>query len=794
VTNATTELDLAMAEDIITALDQLNVPGTRARLDWLTSLRTRLSKDYDIPGRTFSRFGTRRTRIIDPDANEDNQYVLTQAGVFPYATIRDRSVVQFSRLIDRTGKIQLVSPTGSRAGDFEALAPQIDRTFQNIPNEDPTVRRDSKTSFQEAIASTVDQLQRNRLENIAVLVPPNGLPGEIGSQIPVIRSKLPSDVDVRLDMVLVGPAPLPTEVRDLVAGSRGSVLTAADIDEIGAIAQRLKNEQTSGSWVVIPQQGRIPFDPGQTPHADPVGTLTTRATAVHEKLDSAHKDLSRIVDDLKKNRQVIDKSSRAAVDDALDSLALIRDSIGDPGVPGSLVAVANAIDQVTKDAQGMRQASALGESFKSLLTTLGVAREQLSKGRSLLAVAGTRTRSSAAARNALGFFATRLQADGGLQTVLDLGGYPDISLGEDLDDVEGVLRGFEKLLEASLVRARSYVPIYQRINRVEMEAQRRRLEDARRQREGGLANIVPLDKDRANDRAVWLSRFFAEGNAEFELIVGLSSELPSRPKADPTRRFQMKLVSDQGIEIADTAKVRFDEGTSTPSLLVFRVSTPPLRPGWYTPKLVFSKDYDDYEFLTRAEVNFTFSVGSARPNIQLITGLVQPPGSPNKWTLRRAEDYAVVEVQVSAPNSVLAAQILGYYQMITQGADPIDTRSVDFRDDGTDAKGLTKGQAGFDETRCDRAANDGIYTAFIPLTDVTVRTEFRVFVQAETTDGQARYIALDNPQRDDDDKDTNPRQPSDKKARLRQDEATKAAEGGVLKFQRATTVHFQVEP
>ena len=34
----------------------------------------------------------------------------------------------------------------------------------------------------------------------------------------------------------------------------------SDLDEIGAIAQRLKNEQGSGSWIIIPQQGTIPVD------------------------------------------------------------------------------------------------------------------------------------------------------------------------------------------------------------------------------------------------------------------------------------------------------------------------------------------------------------------------------------------------------------------------------------------------------------------------------------------------------------------------------------------------------
>jgi hypothetical protein len=140
--------------------------------------------------------------------------------------------------------------------------------------------------------------------------------------------------------------------------------------------------------------------------------------------------------------------------------------------------------------------------------------------------------------------------------------------------------------------------------------------------------------------------------------------------------------------------------------------------------------------------------------------------------------------------------------MITYGGDPIDTRGVDFRDDGTDVNGLSKGQAGFDEEKHDRAADDGVYTAFIPLTDIQKDTEFRVFVQADTTDGKAHYVQLDDPNGDTDlddadkekDKDAASRRPRDKKAKMQQDLATRAAEGKVLEFQRATSVHFRVEP
>ena len=77
---------------------------------------------------------------------------------------------------------------------------------------------------------------------------------------------------------------------------------------------------------------------------------------------------------------------------------------------------------------------------------------------------------------------------------------------------------------------------------------------------------------------------------------------------------------------------------------------------------------------------------------------------------------------------------------------------------------------------------------------MTAPTEFRVFVQADTTDGQARYIGLDRPNADDGDITKSDDPPLDPAASLQVAEDTKAAEGQTIKFQRATSVHFAVNP
>ncbi|MBX6312309.1 MAG: hypothetical protein IRY99_05230 [Isosphaeraceae bacterium] len=778
----TTELDLAIAEDIVTILDQLEVPGTPTRLDYLTRIRSRLTKDFSIPGRTFSRFGTRRTRIITPDATDENAYVLTQAGVFPYATLRDRSVVQFSRLInssgmsDRAGKIELASPV-TRAGGlgFQPLAPRIVRPFNDIPPEDPSEQRRAGIDVQGVIADTLDQLQRNRLENISLLVPPGGLGLDLGAQVPVIRSRLRSDIDVRLDLVAVGPAPIDTEVRDLVTESRGSVLTVTDIDEIGAIAQRLKNEQTSGNWVIIPLPGTFAPEAHEPLRvkdqlakvlkpADADSTITTLRQAT-QKLQEALKPGG------------LAESTRAQLVEALDAAHVLSESLS-PENPNSLRSIAEEIDkQVGEDGSVPANVKADWKRRPDgvnarLLATLGPAKERLAQARHLIARA-KRAR----------------PLDPTIQKIVEDLEKED-HLGPELKNLADLLRAYEHLLEATLIQSEDYVPIYARIDRKELDRARRNLQNIRKQQALGLGSVPDLD---VGKQSIPLARFYAEGNAEFEMILGLSQELPSRPGIAPEQRFRLKLVSDLGMEVADTAKLRFDANTSTPSLLVFRAAAPPLRPGWYTPVLTFVKD-DDYKFLTDNEVNFTFSVASDRPNIQLITGLVQPPGSRSKGTVKRAEEYAVIEVQVSAPSSVVDARIEGYYQMITAGNERIETRAIGFRDDGTDVNGNERGAKEFDEARKDRAAQDGIYTAFIPLADVTKATEFRVFVQADTTEGRSHYIALDDPSSGDADEDTTPQRPRDQKARLRQEEHTKAAEGKVLQFQRATSIHFHAEP
>ena len=186
--------------------------------------------------------------------------MLTQGGVVPYVLVRDRGFEDFSRLIDRE-RIELVQPRFQSDGlpGGQPLSVRIDRPFEAAQFANlPQIRQERNTSFQALLRDLYDQIERDRLENLVVLVPPGGLPPGLEQSLTVFKAKLAKGVDVRLDIAIVGSESIPTTLRDLCARSGGSVLSVTDIDEIGAIAQRLKNEQSSGSWIIIPQQSTIP--------------------------------------------------------------------------------------------------------------------------------------------------------------------------------------------------------------------------------------------------------------------------------------------------------------------------------------------------------------------------------------------------------------------------------------------------------------------------------------------------------------------------------------------------------
>ena len=89
----------------------------------------------------------------------------------------------------------------------------------------------------------------------------------------------------------------------------------------------------------------------------------------------------------------------------------------------------------------------------------------------------------------------------------------------------------------------------------------------------------------------------------------------------------------------------------------------------------------------------------------------------------------------SAAAPVINAEVRGFLHKIGgRGDDPIDLSALSFSDDGRGG---------------DRHSGDGIYTGLIPIDRLAGAAEFRVAIQAASTDS-SRYIAPENPFKFDD--------------------------------------------
>ena len=260
------KLERETARNVLDIASEAGVVGIEKRLAALGEVDADLRKF--LPGRTASSgTGLRRTIIIDPDPIDPRaDVVITQAGISRYADLRDQYVELFQKLVERA-KIELLTTELQQRRlkeRREMLAkPNMERARQERLRriaelaDRGKVRAQREADLRALVNELISQVRRNRLENIVFLVPPGGLDADLKSLFEALRRQLIVKGDVRLDLVLVGAPDVPAELRDIAVGTGGSVVTLSDIDEVGAVAQRLKNDQTSGAWVVVPQQGVI---------------------------------------------------------------------------------------------------------------------------------------------------------------------------------------------------------------------------------------------------------------------------------------------------------------------------------------------------------------------------------------------------------------------------------------------------------------------------------------------------------------------------------------------------------
>lgn len=250
--------------------------------------------------------------------------------------------------------------------------------------------------------------------------------------------------------------------------------------------------------------------------------------------------------------------------------------------------------------------------------------------------------------------------------------------------------------------------------------------------------------------AVRLPRFHAENlvfdpaaeQAEFELILGFAQPLP---RVDPTAIRErnadvlpeLRLYNDNG-QLVNTPSLALDRDLSTPTCLVYRFRPEFGETGWYTAALVLQ----DETFRRISEpIDYTFSVASTRPNVRITAAQVQAPADPelmppppNRGLARVSDRRVKIEVQVYGGTSVRGASIRGVLHKLDEQKGRIDPIAQDFHDDG--------------KTYGDLRADDGVYTSLIALDQIDQGKEYRVLIQAESTE-TSRNIPPEDPAQND---------------------------------------------
>ena len=136
---------------------------------------------FAIPVRP--RFGTRRTMIIAPDPlNNAFDLVPLQSGVYSYKVIRDLYLAQFAKLIKRNSvelnKIDLRQQIESTVDDQFGVAkpPGGEKDVINlgIGLDGSGPRPSPQANLGDLLAAILDDIRKDQLENVAVLIPPAG--------------------------------------------------------------------------------------------------------------------------------------------------------------------------------------------------------------------------------------------------------------------------------------------------------------------------------------------------------------------------------------------------------------------------------------------------------------------------------------------------------------------------------------------------------------------------------------------------------------------------------------------
>jgi hypothetical protein len=740
------QLDRLVAQIVLGLAAKQNLALTDSAFDTLRDLDV-VASEFALPRRTIPRFGARRTVLIaPPPLDPANNNVLVQSGIEPFTALRDRYILQFSKLINRT-QIDLQASTLVAGGDdTERVVP---RNLVGFTPEGETIdRRRGSTTPRGLLDDLLVQIRRNEIENIAVLVPPGGLGNDIDDLLIEYKNQLRGKTDLRLDIVAVGTADVPPLLRDLSYRSGGVSLTISDSNEVGAIAQRLRNEQAAGAWIVLPRVFDFPSGAqdgtaGQTPPPGQ-GVPSVPKTPAEVALETVRPELLQLgsVDRNRVKGRLMEAilPLRAEVRQFADSLQGPRyTAVMLESLLSKLTALDTDIVVLDRDLHRLGGAmTARDEDLPKVLMDLGLEKEEIGPN--------DVDRKKALAGKILEYTirvkATHKRLDNdqkALRSALEAVGAKRPTMDKyrpTYDALARIVRLIERATPTKLVG--EYQPVFTRTNPVEYVKAIRGLDiiDANIDRVPFFAGPDPHEIP-----------FYAEKNSEFEIVIGLSHippfDDPSLATLEAEARFlkslespelvAMTLLDRDGRPLGLESLFQMDTERSTSTMRVYRLRDDPSRPeGWYRLKLVENAKYA--RMLQGDTMRYTVSISSLRPNVQLNVGLAYEPGDPaprGTFEARRVgEDKKdpIVEVQVFGGTAITGATVQGFYQVLGTSNKLEKFPHVTFVDDGGGKDGSG-----------DRVRNDGVYSARLPILVDDVPdggAVYRVAIQAYTTGGR----------------------------------------------------------
>ena len=507
-----------------------------------------------------------------------------------------------------------------------------------------------------------------------------------------LREQFLDKTDLRLDIALVGSAWIPDALRDIVTRTKGSIMTVTDIDEVGAVVQRLAGQQTQGTWVTIPQQDYFLIDVEQPVFKDSTepgvkegtnkdldvetdGTLfkRLRGNRYPHRVSSKSKDVNQTilrpfyVDPATRYELIVGLTQPLTIAGLSDEptplpangdtgmtrrIPMSTDNLAQFPLPSIRLVPGQVRDpeEILKQEQGNRR-NLIG-IVKSDLTL------NLEKSTPMILVFDLPTETPS------GWYNPVLALSGG--------NFYDATTKDPKADATKK-RGLATILRQTATGAAT-----------ELTTKEQAVTDATTaMKEPNVAKKVPLQA----------ALTAAEGLIEAAKANKLKTETDAqRAETKATSAENAAKSANYGIVPSPTA----------------------------------------HHYRNNA-IHFTFSVGTQTSKAQMIASLVQDPPSDstttNLGTVTGSRAY--LSAVLSAGAAVLDADVVGYVQRIDLGTDPIETGMVIFHDDGNAP---------------DKVKDDGIYSATVPLpAQRTNRAEYRVFVEGRSHRNRTRFVPAGEP-------------------------------------------------